>query len=409
MYFQQLPNRGLVLLAAALLWATTAWSASYKVLYNFSNRMAFPSSALVFDAAGNAYGTAYGGQVDRGGIYQLSPATGFSGLHYFRGPDGSFPVGKLVIDSLGNLYGTTQYGGATFKQGCDLDGCGDVFRLSPPSNGGAWTLTVLYSFQDGNDGGNPMGGVTLDAAGNLYGTTSAGGENNCGVVFQLSPSNNGQWVENVLYSFVGTDDGCMPQSDVLLDPAGILYGTASFAAHNEGTVWRLSPTQGNWSLTVLHAFQGSDGSSPVAGVILDSLGNLYGTTWRGGNNNDGTAFELTPGDEAERWTLTTIHDFLGLAGGDGSEPMADLVLDSKGNLYGTTASGGSGDCQGVGCGTLFELVPLGNGQWTEHHFDLSPSLGTFPDAPLLQRGNQIFGTAGEGGSGGGGVVFRVTP
>jgi len=408
MFFRRVPNRMLILGAAVLLLATTAWSASYKVLYSFSGRLDFPNSGLVFDAVGNAYGMSFGGQADLGGIYQLSPATGFSALHDFRGLDGSFPGGKLVVDSSGNLYGTTEFGGATYGQGCDLDGCGEVFSLSPPTHGETWTLTVLYSFLDGDDGSNPTTGVTADAAGNLYGTTTLGGEHNCGVVFELSPG-NGQWVENVLYSFWGTNDGCEPWSDVVFDSAGNLYGTAGRGADNQGTVWRLSPSRANWTFTVLHAFQGTDGAEPFAGVVLDSFGNLYGTTLRGGQSDDGTAFELSPGGDGGSWTLTKIHDFLGLAGGDGSGPMADLVLNSKGNVYGTTAAGGAGDCLGQGCGTLFELVPSGNGQWTERRFDLSPRMGTFPDAPLLRRGNQFYGTASESGSGGGGVVFRVTP
>jgi uncharacterized repeat protein (TIGR03803 family) len=193
-----------------------------------------------------------------------------------------------VFDSAGNLYGTTENDGAF--------GDGTVFQVSPGGNG-QWTLSNIYDFAGASDGALPAAGLVIDAAGNLYGTTGAGGLT-YGVVFELSPSSGGQWNESVLYTFTKTD-GRWPSDDLALDAAGNLYGTGYSGGSSQmclygcGTVFELTPNGGTWTQTILHNFNdGTDGSYPTAGLVLDSAGNLYGTTTEGGSGNQGVVFEI---------------------------------------------------------------------------------------------------------------------
>ena len=237
--FQPVLRRILAVASLILLSASIAWSSSYKILHSFSGRSASnPSSGLVADKAGNGYGTTSAGGFNHAGtVYQISPKTGFSVIYGFSGPDGRQPQGNLAIDAAGNLYGTTVYGGA-FNTGCNNQGCGTVFRLAPPTNGGAWTETVLYSFSGGDDGANPQAGVTMDPAGNLYGTAMNGGSGTVGVVFRLEPDQGGLWTETLLYTFVGGPDGGNPVSGLAFDGPGNLYGAASNGGPgNGGTVF----------------------------------------------------------------------------------------------------------------------------------------------------------------------------
>ena len=205
-----------VAVATLILLATTfAWSGSYKVLHSFNVKSMNPSSGLVADKAGNGYGTTAAGGFHNGKggtVYEISPTTGFHLIYGFSGPDGMQPQGNLTIDDAGNLYGTTAYGGSNSKS-CNNQGCGTVFMLSPPTNGGAWTETALYSFSGEDDGGNPQAGVILDSAGNLFGTTENGGNLQAGTVFELSEGDNGQWTETVIYSM---SDGAFPLGGLTL-------------------------------------------------------------------------------------------------------------------------------------------------------------------------------------------------
>jgi uncharacterized repeat protein (TIGR03803 family) len=227
-------------------------------------------------------------------------------LYSFSGMDGAAPVAGLIRDASGNLYGTTSWGGGISAQSCNAsdDGCGTVFELTPEANG-TWTETVLYSFTGQADGSQPVSNLTFDDNGNLYGTTVAGGSSTypcnlggCGVVFRLSPSTNGEWTEEVLYSFSGYNDGNAPSSGVILDAQGNLYGTTLQGGSNDvGTVFELSPKAGGgWQETVLHSFTnngyGTDGAYPEGGLIFDRVGNLYGTTNEGGVFMYGSVFEL---------------------------------------------------------------------------------------------------------------------
>ncbi|MBZ5572513.1 MAG: hypothetical protein LAO09_11630 [Acidobacteriia bacterium] len=363
---------------------------------------------------GNAYGTTaaggfLGGQA--GTVYQFSPTSGYHVIYAFSGPDGLKPQGNLVIDAAGNLYGTTVYGGA-HKSGCNGLGCGTVFELSPPSNGGTWTETVLYSFTGGDDGANPQSGVILDLAGNLYGTTEFGGARGVGTVFQLSPGPGGTWTENVLYGMEQGGGG--PIGGLVLDAFGNLYGTTCcFGPQNGGTAFELSPFLDSWTYTLVYAFDSSDGSNdainPDAILVFDEAGNLYGTATAGGNFGRGAVFELS--QVSGKWTEEILHSFAG--GRDGATPMASLVLDNAGNLYGTTYEGGNvKEACPQGCGTIFELSPSFDGQWTERGFRFpgDAKLGAQPTAPLVIDGvGNLYGTAIRGGNESRGVIFRVKP
>jgi uncharacterized repeat protein (TIGR03803 family) len=270
-----------------------------KVLHSFGNFNygRRPWGGLIFDANGNLYGTTqYGGVNDFGTVFQLIPSNGGwteKVLHSFNnnGKDGVFPNYRLTLDKLGNLYGTTSSGGTI---SCGSYGCGIVFELTIGTSG-KWTEKVLYNF-----GGNelyPVGGVILDTAGNLYGNFVEGGVDGWGGVFELT-FNNGKWTQKLLYSFVGAPaDGYYPSGGLTFDAAGNLYGTTvDGGAKYDGTVFELTPHNGKWTEKVLHSFTGTpnDGFFPYAGITLDGSGNLFGTTFRGGSADGGTVFEVTP-------------------------------------------------------------------------------------------------------------------
>jgi uncharacterized repeat protein (TIGR03803 family) len=317
-------------------------------------------SAPLLDAAGNIYGeTAYGGPHGQGMVYELSP-TGNGGwaekiLYGFSGgPDGNKPQGGLTLDAQGNLYGTTQFGG---NAACSK-GCGTVFQLSPTGNG-SWTRTILYLFS-GPDGNGPLASLVFDQAGNLYGTTGNGGSSGKGTVFELSPSAGG-WTEKVLYSFTNAHgDGGHPHAGLIFDSVGNLYGTAATGGSlgpncfvsGCGTVFQLSPSGNSWTETTLLKFTGANGADPVAPLVMDAAGNLYGTSRDGLNGYWGSVFELSPAGNG--WTTTILHVFLGngAPGGDGLAPVSGLIVDSSGNLYGTTSYGGQ-----AGWGTVFQITP----------------------------------------------------
>jgi uncharacterized repeat protein (TIGR03803 family) len=325
------------------------------------------------------------------------------------------PFAGLLADSAGNLYGTTFEGGST--------GHGAIFELSP-AVGGGWTETVLYNFGEkpGEVEYGPQSGLTLDAAGNLYGTRSTGGANGFGMVFELSPAGGGSWTLKSLHNFTGTD-GDYPESNVVFDSAGNLYGTTFFGG-GYGNVYELSPTAGgNWVERVLHTFRvnGHDAHNPDAGVVLDSAGNLYGTTREGGTNfgkacqtGCGAVYEISP-VAGGGWKETVLHSFAD-NGTDGTWLYGGLIIDSAGNLYGATNTGGNGTCRAdtrTGCGTVFELSPVTGGGWNEsilYNFQNNGSDGVYPQTgTLLLSGGNLYGTTGLGGSFSGGIAYKLTP
>jgi uncharacterized repeat protein (TIGR03803 family) len=393
------------------LFVTSTWAATHQVLHSFNPNgadAAFPVAGLTADAASNRYGTTEeGGTYNAGAVFELSP-NGSGGwtekvLYNFNpnGRDGTSPFAGVVSDAAGNLYGTTSAGG--------IHGLGTVFEVTPDGSGG-WTENVLHSFGNGTDGVNPYAGLVFDAAGNLYGTTYVGGIYSAGTIFELSPRQGGGWTETVLHNFhLNGTDGYEPDAGLIRDAAGNLYGTTSFGGiHNFGTVFELSPRQGGgWTETVLHSFNlnGTDGTTPDAGITLDTSGNLYGTTYTGGIHNYGTVFELSP-RQGGGWTEKVLHSFGG--GTDGASPNAGLIFDTAGNLYGTTYLGGI-----HGFGTAFEMSPKQGGSWTEvvlHSFNLSGTDASSPVASLIiDAVGNLYGTTLNGGLHSVGAVFELKP
>jgi uncharacterized repeat protein (TIGR03803 family) len=383
----------------------------------------FPYAGLIFDAVGNLYGaTEMGGKCfyasDCGVVFKLTASGDGSWtesvLHTFCSltncRDGAYPEATtLIFDAAGNLYGTTRGGGAY--------GGGTIFKLTPNSNG-SWTESVLYSFcslTNCSDGSLPYAGLIFDAAGNLYGATLGGGNQcfyaiGCGVVFKLTASGDGSWTESVLHTFcslTNCSDGENPYAGLIFDQAGNLYGATEgggnqcFYNSSCGVVFKLTPnSNGNWTESVLYSFCSltncRDGAYPEATtLIFDAAGNLYGTTGAGGpggSGDCGVVFKLAPNTDG-RWTETVLHGFT--CGKDGGRPQAGLVFDRAGNLYGTTEFYGSSSCNyGSGCGVVFRLTPSADGGWREevlHIFLDHP--GAWPYAGvILDAAGNVYGT-----------------
>lgn len=415
-------------LAVIFLCSCLTWAGGEQVLYRFPYGPdgANPDSPLILDAAGNLYGTApFGGIYGSGIVFKLTPNSngGWTGsiLYSFTGgPDGALPQAGLIFDTAGSLYGTTSCGGGTVGNSVAcMQGAGTIFKLTPQSNG-TWTESVLYSFTGGADGAYPAANIIFDATGNLYGTTRYGGRSTsdcgsegCGVVFELMPGTGGPWTENVIhtfdFSYDGTD-GAYPVAGLVFDQAGNLYGTTSYGPNNSGVVFQLTPgSDGNWTETIALAGAGQF----QTGLVIDAAGNLYGVSEGGGTADMGTVFRLSRNGNGS-WTETTLHNFHG--GSDGGYPAGALIFDPAGNLYGTTVFGGGGkDCQifsTSGCGTVFELLPNPSGKVTEtilHRFSGTAD-GCCLEAGLVrdQAGN-LYGTAALGGTNDAGTVFKLTP
>ena len=275
------------IIGVLFLCAAEAWAGTETVLYNFGGKPdgSGPSNGLVMDSQGNLYGpTETGGTFGYGCVYKLSPVNNTwqeTVLHSFNsdGTDGIYPTGQLVIDAQGNLYGTTQNGGP-YNQGT-------VFQLTPGS-GETWTETILHVF-DGRDGATPVGGVVLDGAGNIYGTTAYGGTGGTGVAYELRKTENRTWKEAILYNFQGGSDGSTPLSSLVFDSHHHLYGTAEDGGSGGGVVFEIVRSKTGWTEKVIHTFNGgSDGIFPATAPIMDSAGNLYGATPSGGARRVGS-------------------------------------------------------------------------------------------------------------------------
>ena len=398
-------------------------ASKYKVLYSFKsgNDGNFPWDNLVFDASGNLYGaTASGGgggtqHCSFGGcgtVFQLSPNSNGqwteSVLHSFSYYDGADPQGELIFDAAGNLFGTAFIGGV----GGDNEN-GTVFELT--HNSGGWTTNLLYTFCDQvkcDNGYEPRPGVVMDQAGNLYGATGLGGTQGftgLGVIFELTFGSAG-WTENVLYDFCSQrncSSGAEPATGLTWGSDGNLYGTADLGGENSfpchggcGVVFRLVHYGSNWTYDVLHRFTGHDGAHP-GGLVSDQQGNLYGTTRDGGAFGFGTAFKLSP--TSHGWESTVLYNFRSHATFD------PPVFDASNNLYGATWDGG-GTCR---CGEVYKLSPGGRyGRWTYHalYRFTGRDDGGFPQGGVILdvRGN-LYGTASMYGRNGYGVVFELTP
>ncbi len=385
------------------------------------NTMVFDSAGNLYGAAGEG-GIGNGAifELSPGAINSPCPGPwGVTILHDFSGNtgdggdgDGAGPGGGMIFDAAGNLYGTTRNGGGS---GCGGAGCGVIFELSPTSSG--WTETILYTFTGGDDGGWPQG-LTADLKGNLYGTASRGGitsrgSDAYGTVFMLARTSNG-WNFRVLHAFTGGSDGAQPSATLAVKSTGVLYGTAltggetscrGFQIPGCGTVFTLTPAAGGgWKFGILHSFSGgNDGSNPAGGVILDRAGNIYGTTNAGGPADIGIIFRLKLSSKG--WVETILHSFGGA--NDGGLPSTPLTFDRAGDLYGTTTLGGP-DNDGI----VFELTPRPEGSWTEtilHDFTGGDD-GENPSAGVIfDTAGNLYGSTEGGGSGFGGTAYEITP
>jgi uncharacterized repeat protein (TIGR03803 family) len=396
-----LRNLKLIVSVATATCISAGWAGAAtkeKVIYSFTDGSdgGIPSSALILDNAGNLYGEADGGMGGYGVVFELRPGssgrwrkttfyafgddginggdpagglaraesgtlygvTGYFGANssgtVFQLPtvsltnptiynflEGSGQASGLVLDHAGNLYGTTEDGGP--------HDVGTVFELTHTFGG--WNYEVLHNFETTEtDGYYPFGRLIIDAAGNLYGTTYEGGVYGVGTVFELTNTGDG-WTESVLYNFTGGDNGSGPLAGVIFDRGGHLYGTTLLGGtDNAGTVYQLTPHQGYWTFRVIYSFTGAqDGGSPYYGSLtVDSAGELYGTTRYGGQLQYGTVFRLAQ-EQPGAWRETVLHSFIG--GNDGENPIYGVTLDSAGHLYGTTPFGG-----GDGWGIAFECI-----------------------------------------------------
>lgn len=384
-----------------------AHSQTYQVIHNFTGEGsdgATPYGGPILDPAGNVYGTTnLGGSNADGTVYELSPngsSWTFNTIYNFAGgADGAAPgFGSLVVRHDCSLFGTTEGGGTAL---------GTAFKIRPRGNpchkpDFTWEEKVLHRFGHGQDGGQPTNGVAFDRSSNFYGTANLGGAYNNGAVFEVTQS-SGLWTETLIYNFTGGNDGGTPVSGVTINAAGDLYGTTSFGGlYGTGVVYELShsASESGWTQTVLYNFQGlSDGEYPVGGVILDKAGNIYGSTFLGGDNGGGTLYQLSPSDGD--WTLTTLYSFSTYYG-----PYNKLTLDAHGNLYGAANGAGAN-----GLGSVFKLTPS-DGSWTfTDLYDFTGgSDGGQPYGSVAVDGQgNIFGTNVVGGSNNRGVVFEITP
>jgi len=379
---------------------TPAHGQTFTVLHNFTGESdgGNPLAGLTIDENGNLYGTAQvGGAHSYGLAFELqTSASGWTFVpvyNFASGNDGSYPTSRLMPGGDGTLYGVTSAGGAA-------GGHGTVFNLAP---GGK--ESVLYSFTDGTGSGEATSpNLVFAKDGNIYGTTSTGGSNSSGTVFRLNKpaQTGGAWTETVVHTFGSGTDGTFPIAGVTFDAAGNIYGTTSAGGSaGLGTIFELTKSGSSWNETILHNFENaSDGSVPYGGLIADKSGNLYGAATQGGTNGGGTIYELTPSGSG--WTFNTLYS---VPGWGISGTYRTLSLDASGNLYGSTHCDGSSDA-----GTVYKLTPAG-GTWNYsqlHQFSGTDGQYIFSSLVFDKQGN-IYGTAQVGGANGYGVIWEITP
>jgi uncharacterized repeat protein (TIGR03803 family) len=424
--FNESSVAGVALALFVLLTISVAHAQTFTVLHSFTGGSdgGSPAAGLTVDAAGNFYGTTPSGGAGYGTVFKLSHSRSgwlLSPLYSFAGPpDGATPVARVVFGPDHTLYGTTKYGGS--QRVCGNRGCGTVFNLAPPpaackTSVCRWDETILRSFSTG--GLIPESEVTFDSQGNVYGTTNqsasyrdgGGGCEPCGDVYELLPSNGG-WTEDDIYAFSGFtlgDTGGYPVGGVIFDKSGNLYGTTGNYGCEFGTLFQLTYSGSTWTETNLHSFcGGNDGAYPVSSLIRDDAGNMYGATpgaYPGYGSVRGSAFMLIPSNGG--WDYSLIYTFSEYGGG----PAGSLVMDTAGNLYGTTVTGGKLGCGSYGCGTIFKLSPA-SGDWTYtelYDFTGGDDGGAPYSNLIIDTAGNLYGTASIGGQSGKGVVFEFTP
>jgi uncharacterized repeat protein (TIGR03803 family) len=368
---------------------------------------AYPYAGLVADSSGNLYGTAYqygaNSSFPYGVVFELKRSGGAWKqivLHSFAGGpnDGAYPRAPLTFDTAGNLYGTTFQGGTK--------NYGTVFVMK--HSGSKWTESVIHSFlsTSSTDGYYPYARVTFDAKGNLYGTTEYGGAHGVGTVFLMTQS-KGKWTYKLIHGFAAGNDGAYPLGPITVGANGYYYGTTynGGGTYNDGEVYRLFQARGVWVIQRVFSFTGgSAGANPDSGLAMDASGNFYGTTYAGGATNLGTVYKLKAGKN-NTYTQSVIHSFSGQPG-DGQTPYYDVgvVLDTKGNIYGTTLYGGSNNA-----GTVFELKPSGSTYKEIVLHSFGSGDGYYPYAGVIFVNGKLYGTTESGGAHSAGTVFAVTP
>jgi uncharacterized repeat protein (TIGR03803 family) len=416
----------LALSAIAAHRADAAWKQTTIFTFTGASTGTQPQAGLIFDAKGNLYGTASaGGNSNAGVVFKLTPpakagAPWTQTIIYAFAPSGktkdaAVPFSALVFDKAGNLYGTTYFG---------LDGtngCGTIFKLAPPATPtGAWTESVLYAWAPCGIGATPVqpSGLAIDNAGNLYGTIKQNTASGPGLAFRLSPPTKpgGTWAYKPLAAFSNAKTGTSPIGGVVGDVAGNLYGVTQTGgnSHGDGLVYRLAPptsATGAWSETVLLQFGGLDGDYPLSGLTLDSSGNIFGTTGNGGTAQNGNVFKLSkPASGKTVWPETVL--FGAFTSATGLYPASPPVFDKAGDIYAIAGNGGSATCK-YGCGTAFRLAPpaAGASGWTLGVISsFTKAKGGYPTGSLvLDAAGNVYGTTSAGGADKQGTVFELTP
>src|SRR5213080_4600449 len=399
------PIRAVAATAVFVLSLATAAATTTNVIFSFEeDEGEYADTDLETDSAGNIYGTTVlGGDFGSGTVFKLSRTpTGWvhTVLYSFTsGADGGEPYKGVTVDREGNLYGTAVTGGSGSCEG----GCGVVYKLT--NSGGTWTQTVIHAFTGGDDGSGPGARVTVDPHGNVYGMTPTGGAFGLGTIYQLHPGANGNYTFKVIHSFTGGVDGSSGSAGKMILRNGHLYGAATTGgAFGSGTVFELRPTQaGEWDFKTLYSFQGQpDGVFPYGALLFDRSGNIFGTTYYGGVNGLGAVYQLAPRPIGE-WRERVLYSFAG--GGDGNSPISHLNFDSVGNLYGTTSEGG------LGSGTIFKLTRGPNGSWVESlpHLFQGPPDAAFPYSGMINRAGSFYGATTHGGDNDDGAIYKFTP
>lgn len=400
----------LILVTALACYSVLLPAQTFNVIYNFTGGQdgGGPETGLTLVGTGTLYGTTWhGGGMNQGGTaYRLKHVGSgwvLQPLYAFAGDsDGCNSDSMLGFGPDGSLYGTTVYGGIV---GCSGNSYGTVFNIRPqptppPSPLTPWHETVIHTFNGSVDGAYPHD-LTFDAAGNIYGTTQQGALGS-GTVYRLRKV-SGSWVEDILYRFTGASDGGQPKAGVIRDSNGNLYGTTPFGGGiGYGTVFQLTESGGNWTISTLHNFgYDPDGGLAFGGLVSDLSGNLYGTTSTGGVGGGGTVFKLQRSGQS--WTFSVLYSFSGI-GVPG--PQASLIMDSAGNLYGTTFNGGA-----YSKGSVFKLTNSGGGTWTYtslHDFTGGSDGGDLYSSLVLDSSGNIYGTTYSGGTHANGVIFEIT-
>lgn len=398
------------LLLASLTWAVLGMSAksagaqTLTVVHNFTGGGdgGAPYAGLTQDSHGNLYGTTYYGGSGNGNVYRLQYKNNswmLIPLYTFQSQADGYNAGPVVVGPNGSLYGSTPWGGT---QTC---GCGTLYNLRPsPTRSasvfGGWNKQSLWNFNGVSDGYSPWGNLTFADANHFYGTTQSGGPDSGGTVFQMTYS-GGSWNYSNIYAFNPSGGGYNPYGGVVKDATGNLYGTTAYGGNNDdGTVYQLVYTGSGWTKNILYSFQdGSDGENPRTGLTMDQSGNLYGSSGSGGLNNQGVVFQLSPSGNGS-WTFNVLYSFdAGSHGAGGS-----LLVDNAGNLYGVTPTGGS-----VHGGSVFKLSRNGS-SWTYtdlHDFRGGDGAGPSGNLVLAPNGD-LYGTTSGGGAYSNGNVWQLS-